>query len=133
MKIKIPVVIWHYIYARCYYWGKLEEEFMESFYIISYNFIWIKCLNLKKRLGKLNKTQLYALRISVFTSLHLLSMYCIWDVMKNSRMTKSFFYPQRNLFIQIIQWMKWKSEKNSRSYKWAISRIALGVPREGER
>ena len=30
---------------------------MESFYIISYNFIWIKCLNLKKRLGKLNNVR----------------------------------------------------------------------------
>ena len=30
---------------------------MESFYVISYNFIWIKCLNLKKRLGKLNNVR----------------------------------------------------------------------------
>lgn len=30
---------------------------MESIYIISYNFIWIKCLNLKKRLGKLSSVR----------------------------------------------------------------------------
>ena len=29
MKIKIPVAIWHYSYARCYYWGKLGEEYMD--------------------------------------------------------------------------------------------------------
>ena len=41
---------------------------MESFYIISYNFIWIKCLNLKKRLGKLNNVRNKKVCISVFLS-----------------------------------------------------------------